>query len=50
MTGANPYDYIWWLSARAAGVVALGLVTASVGIGLLMATKLLRRPGSTACS
>ena len=45
MTGANPYDYIWWLSARAAGVVALGLVTASVGIGLLMATKLLRRPG-----
>ncbi len=45
MTGPNPYDYIWWLSSRASGVVALGLVTASVGIGLLMATKLLRRPG-----
>ena len=45
MTGPNPYNYIWWLTSRASGVVALGLVTASVGIGLLMASKLLRRPG-----
>ena len=45
MTGPNPYDYIWWLASRASGIVALGLVTASVGIGLLMASKLLRRPG-----
>jgi len=45
MSGPNPYDYIWWLASRASGVVALGLVTASVGIGLLMATRLLRRPG-----
>lgn len=45
MTGPNPSDYLWWLAARASGVVALGLITASVGIGLLMASKLLRRPG-----
>lgn len=45
MTAPNPSDYVWWLAARASGVVALGLITASVGIGLLMASKLLRRPG-----
>ena len=45
MSGPNPSDYVWWLAARASGVVALGLITASVGIGLLMASKLLRRPG-----
>jgi methionine sulfoxide reductase heme-binding subunit len=41
----NPYDYIWWLASRASGIVALGLITASVGLGLLMASKLLQRPG-----
>ena len=45
MTGPNPYDYAWWLASRASGIVALALVTASVGLGLLMASKLLRRPG-----
>lgn len=45
MTGPNPYGYAWWLASRASGIVALGLVTASVGLGLLMASKLLRRPG-----
>jgi sulfoxide reductase heme-binding subunit YedZ len=45
VTSPNPYDYIWWLASRASGIVALGLVTASVGLGLLMASKLLRRPG-----
>jgi methionine sulfoxide reductase heme-binding subunit len=45
VTTPNPYDYIWWLASRASGIVALGLVTASVGLGLLMASKLLRRPG-----
>jgi methionine sulfoxide reductase heme-binding subunit len=44
-TNPNPYDYIWWLASRASGIVALGLITASVGLGLLMASKLLRRPG-----
>jgi sulfoxide reductase heme-binding subunit YedZ len=45
VTNPNPYDYVWWLASRASGIVALGLVTASVGIGLLMASKLLHRPG-----
>ncbi|HEX7609880.1 MAG TPA: ferric reductase-like transmembrane domain-containing protein [Solirubrobacteraceae bacterium] len=38
-------DYIWWLASRASGTVALLLVTASVLIGLLMASGLLKRPG-----
>jgi methionine sulfoxide reductase heme-binding subunit len=46
MSVPNPYDYAWWLASRASGIVALGLVTASVGLGLLMASKLLRRPGA----
>lgn len=35
----------WWLASRASGVVALILVTISVGLGLMMASKLMRRPG-----
>ncbi|HEX3239008.1 MAG TPA: hypothetical protein VHR18_02595 [Solirubrobacterales bacterium] len=35
----------WWLASRASGLVALVLVTVSVGIGLMMAGKLMRRPG-----
>ncbi len=35
----------WWLASRASGLVALVLVTISVGIGLAMAGKLMRRPG-----
>ncbi|HEX2707414.1 MAG TPA: ferric reductase-like transmembrane domain-containing protein [Solirubrobacterales bacterium] len=35
----------WWLASRASGIVALVLVTISVGIGLTMAGKPLRRPG-----
>ena len=34
--------HIWWLASRAAGVVALGLITTSVMLGLAMANKLLR--------
>lgn len=41
----QPLDYIWWLASRASGTVALLLVTASVLIGLLMASGLLKRPG-----
>ncbi len=41
----DPTHYIWWLTSRAAGIVALGLVSLSVLLGLSMATKLLRRPG-----
>lgn len=35
----------WWLASRASGVVALILVTISVGLGLMMASRLMRRPG-----
>ncbi len=37
---------VWWLAARASGVVALGLVTLSVGLGLTMGGRLTRRPGA----
>ena len=35
----------WWLASRASGLLALVLVTISVGIGLMMAGKVMRRPG-----
>lgn len=35
----------WWLVSRASGLVALVLVTVSVGLGLAMAGKVMRRPG-----
>ena len=41
----DPTNYIWWLVSRAAGIVALGLISLSVLIGLTMATKILQRPG-----
>lgn len=41
----EPLEYAWWLASRAAGGLALLLVTASVLIGLLMASGLLRKPG-----
>jgi sulfoxide reductase heme-binding subunit YedZ len=47
MTGPDPTHQLWWLAARSAGVVALLLVTLSVGLGLAMAAGLLRGPGRT---
>jgi Predicted ferric reductase len=38
-------SHAWWLASRASGLVALVLVTISVGIGLVMAGRLARRPG-----
>lgn len=35
----------WWLAGRASGLVALVLITISVGLGLAMAGKVMRRPG-----
>ncbi len=35
----------WWIAGRASGLVAMVLVTLSVGIGLAMAGKVMRRPG-----
>jgi sulfoxide reductase heme-binding subunit YedZ len=45
MAHADPSLYIWWLVSRASGILALGLISLSVLIGLTMATKILRRPG-----
>ncbi|HWK18487.1 MAG TPA: ferric reductase-like transmembrane domain-containing protein [Solirubrobacteraceae bacterium] len=41
----DPQPYLWWLVSRASGIVALALISCSVLLGLLMATKLLRRKG-----
>jgi sulfoxide reductase heme-binding subunit YedZ len=43
----RPADHAWWLASRASGIVALLLVTASVLLGLGMATRMLRRRGIT---
>jgi methionine sulfoxide reductase heme-binding subunit len=45
MTGPDPLHYGWWLASRASGIVALGLVTLSVGLGLTMAGRIWRRRG-----
>jgi methionine sulfoxide reductase heme-binding subunit len=45
MNRLDPANYVWWLASRASGVVALLLVTASVAIGLTMASKIVRRRG-----
>jgi sulfoxide reductase heme-binding subunit YedZ len=41
----DPVNHLWWIASRASGVVALVLVTVSVGIGLTMAAKVVRRRG-----
>ncbi len=35
----------WWMASRASGLVAMVLITVSVGLGLAMAGKVMRRPG-----
>ncbi len=45
MTGPDPAEFSWWLASRAAGVVALLCITASVAIGLAMAGRVSQRPG-----
>jgi len=35
----------WWMASRASGLVAMVLITISVGLGLAMAGKVMRRPG-----
>ena len=43
MVNATPH--LFWITSRAAGIVALVLASLGVAFGLLMATKLLRRRG-----
>lgn len=48
MTAAkDPAALLWWLVSRSSGIVALGLITLAVLLGLTMSTRLLRRPGLT---
>lgn len=45
MTEPDPAKYPWWLASRSAAIVAFLLITTAVLLGLLMASKLARRPG-----
>jgi sulfoxide reductase heme-binding subunit YedZ len=45
---AAVHDHVWWLASRASGLVALGLITASVMLGLLMSGRIMRKPGQAA--
>jgi sulfoxide reductase heme-binding subunit YedZ len=44
----DPTQHLFWLTSRALGIVAMLLVSASVGLGLAMSARLGARPGSTA--
>ena len=44
MKRSEPLYYLPWLVSRAAGIIAVVLISLSVLIGLAMATKMLRRP------
>src|SRR5271170_2406701 len=41
----NAIPHLFWITSRAAGIVALVLSSLGVAFGLLMATKILRRRG-----
>jgi sulfoxide reductase heme-binding subunit YedZ len=41
----DPGQHLFWLGSRALGVVAIVLVSLSVGLGLALAGRLWRRPG-----
>ena len=45
MTEPDPGKYPWWLASRAAGIVAFLLIAAAVILGLVLASKMTRRPG-----
>lgn len=42
----DPMTHAWWLASRSSGIVALVLITLSVGIGLSMAGRVMRKPGA----
>jgi sulfoxide reductase heme-binding subunit YedZ len=46
MTERTVMEHAWWLASRASGLVALGLVTISVALGLTMAGRLSKKPGA----
>jgi methionine sulfoxide reductase heme-binding subunit len=44
----DPGQHLWWLASRSFGVVAIVLVSLSVGLGLSLSGRLLRGPGMAA--
>lgn len=46
MSSSGTADHAWWLASRASGVVALALVTVSVGLGLALSGLVFRNGGS----
>lgn len=44
MKTVDPLPYLWWLISRASGILALGLVSLAVLIGLAMSTKTVAKP------
>ena len=45
MSSTDPGHHLFWLSSRAFGVVAMVLVSLSVGVGLALAGRVSKRPG-----
>lgn len=41
----DPGKYPWWLASRSAAIVAFVLITTAVVLGLLMASKVIKKPG-----
>jgi predicted ferric reductase len=46
--GVDPGQHLWWLASRSFGVVAIVLISLSVGLGLALSGKLLRGRGMPA--
>ena len=44
----DPSQHLWWLASRSFGVVAIVLISLSVGLGLALSGRLLRRRGMPA--
>lgn len=45
---SDPGQHLFWLASRSLGVAALVLVSLSVGLGLALSGRLVRRPGAPA--
>lgn len=41
----DPAKYPWWLASRSAAIVAFVLIATAVVLGLLMASKVIKKPG-----
>ena len=48
MSYTDPGQHLFWIASRSLGVAALVLVSLSVGLGLALSGRLVRRPGAPA--